>query len=295
MENVNIQFTRFSAFYTPLIFTKSGGFLKDEGLDAFFSVANPGESAIASLLDGSAQLVQSALFQGLSTIEKGQKSKTVHFAQINEKDGFFITGRKKDENFEWNKLIGKSVIVDHGTQPLAMFRYACHKAGINYSDIETINAGNEKQMDTAFRQGIGDFIHQQGPAPQKLEFDGFGFVLESVGKIIGECGFSSLATTPEWLETEMAVSFLRAYEKARKYINEATASEIAASEKSFFPNIEQIVLEKTIESYQNLGCWTPHIEITKSAYETTLDVFEYVGLITKRYSYENCCTLISTN
>ena len=75
MANINIQFTRFSAFYTPLIFTKSGGFLKDEGLDAFFAVANPGKSAIDALMDGSAQLVQSALFQGLSTIEKGQKSK----------------------------------------------------------------------------------------------------------------------------------------------------------------------------------------------------------------------------
>ena len=294
MANINIQFTRFSAFYTPLIFTKSGGFLKDEGLDTFFAVANPGKSAIDALMDGSAQLVQSALFQGLSTIEKGQKSKIVHFAQINEKDGFFITGRIKDKNFEWNKLIGKNVIVDHGTQPLAMFKYACHKAGINYNDIGIINAGNEKQMDAAFRKGIGDFIHQQGPAPQQLEFDGIGFVLASVGKMIGECGFSSLAATPEWLETDMADSFLRAYEKARIYINEVPASEIAASEKYFFPDIEQTVLEKAIESYQNLGCWTPHIEITKSAYEATLDIFEYVGLITKRYSYENCCTLISS-
>ncbi len=293
MAHINIQFTRFSAFYTPLIFTKSGGFLKDEGLEATFSIANPGESAIDALVDGSAQLVQSALFQGLSSIEKGQKQKTVHFAQINEKDGFFITGRNKDKDFNWNKLIGKNVIVDHGTQPLAMFKFACHKAGINFDEIKAINAGNEKQMDATFRQGIGDFIHQQGPAPQKLELDSVGFVVGSVGKMIGKCGFSSLAATPEWLETEIAKSFLRAYKRARVHINKASASEIAASEKSFFPDIEKTVLEKAIKSYQNLGCWTPHIEITKSAYEATLNVFEHVGLITKRHSYENCCTLIS--
>ena len=94
-----------------------------------------------------------------------------------------------------------------------MFKFACHKAGINFDEIKAINAGNEKQMDATFRQGIGDFIHQQGPAPQKLELDSVGFVVGSVGKMIGKCGFSSLAATPEWLETEIAKSFLRAYKR----------------------------------------------------------------------------------
>ncbi len=60
MSQINIQFTRFSAFYSPLIATIAGGFLKDEGLTPEHSVAPPGKSAIAALLDGSAQVVQSA-------------------------------------------------------------------------------------------------------------------------------------------------------------------------------------------------------------------------------------------
>ena len=290
MIKINIQFTRFSAFYTPLILTKAGGFLAEEGIDASFSIAPPGKSAIDSLLDGSTQIVQSALSHGLSTIEKGKKLKTVHFAQINEMDGFFLTGRNKDKDFDWNKLNGKSVIVDHGVQPLAMFKYACHKAGINYNDIKSINAGNENQMDAAFRAGKGDFIHQQGPSPQQLEFEGAGFVLASVGKMIGKCGFSSLAATPDWLETDMAKSFMRAYKKARAFINKSTASEIASTEKLFFPEVELTVLTNTIEFYQKLGCWPLHVEITKSAFKATLDIFEYVGHITKRHAYEDCCT-----
>ena len=34
MEKIRIQFTLFSAFYSPLISTMSGGFLKEEGLEA---------------------------------------------------------------------------------------------------------------------------------------------------------------------------------------------------------------------------------------------------------------------
>jgi len=33
VEIINIQFTLFSAFYSPLIATLSGGFLNEEGLD----------------------------------------------------------------------------------------------------------------------------------------------------------------------------------------------------------------------------------------------------------------------
>ena len=267
----------------------SGGFLAAEGLEPTHSIAAPGVSAIEALLDGSAHVVQSALSQGLAALEKGETPAAVHFAQINEMDGFFLTGRTPDPGFTWDKLKGKKVLVDHGGQPLAMFRYACHKSGINYDDIDAIDAGNGAAMDLAFRGGQGDYIHQQGPAPQQLEHDGVGHVVASVGEPIGPCGFSSLAATPEWLEGDMANAFMRAYRKTRAYINEVPAAEIAAAEAPFFPDIDQAVLTNTIAFYQGLGNWSPHVEITKAAYEVTLDVFEHVGRLTKRHAYEYVC------
>ncbi len=289
MTKINIQFTRFSAFYSPLISTMSGGFLKQEGLEPTHSVAPPGKSAIDALVDGSAHVVQSALSQGIASLDSGVKPVTVHFAQINEMDGFFLTGRKPEPNFEWSNLKGKKVIVDHGGQPLAMFKYACHKVGLDYASIQAIDAGRD--MDAKFRAGEGDYIHQQGPAPQQLEHDGVGHVVASVGEAIGPCGFSSLAATPAWLKTDMAKAFMRAYKKTRKYINEVPAKEIARAEQSYFPGIDPAVLEKTIAFYQKLGCWSPHVEITKAAYEVTLDVFAHIGRVKRRYKYEEICAL----
>lgn len=289
MTRINIQFTRFSAFYSPLISTISGGFLADEGLEPSHSVSAPGTSAIEALLDGSAHVVQSALSQGLASLEKGETPAAVHFAQINEMDGFFLTGRDADPGFTWDKLKGKKVLVDHGGQPLAMFKYACHKSGILYGDIDAVDAGNGAEMDAAFRGGQGDYIHQQGPAPQQLEHDGVGHVAASVGEAIGPCGFSSLAATPEWLEGDMAKAFMRAYRKTRAYINEVPAAEIAAAEATFFPDIDHTVLTDTIAFYQGLGNWSRHVEITKAAFEVTLDVFEHVGRLAKRHAYEAVC------
>ena len=87
----------------------------------------------------------------------------------------------------------------------------------------------------------------------------------------------------------MTKSFMRAYRKTRAYINETPAAEIAAAEATFFPDIDQAVLTNTISFYQGLGCWAPHVEITKAAYEVTLDVFEHVGRLNKRHAFDDVC------
>ena len=289
MEKINIQFTLFSAFYSPLISTFSAGFLQEEGLDPDWSVSPPGVSAIAALEDGSAHVVQSALSQGFGPLDRGEVPSVVHFAQINEMDGFFITGREADLDFTWDKLEGADVVTFSGGQPLAMFKYACHRAGIDYDAINLIHPGGAADIDKAFRDGTGQYVQQQGPFPQQLEADGIGHVVAQSGPLIGPCGFSSLAATREWLETDMARAFMRAYAKTRVYMNETPAAEIAKAEKPYFPDIDEDVLAKCISAYQDLGTWTPHVEITEPAFDVILDVFEHFGTLKERYRWDQVC------
>ncbi len=284
MTTINIKFTRFSAFYSPLISTISGGFLDDEGLAGAYTVAAPGTSAIDALVDGTAEVVQSAVSYAFAALEAGWELPARHFAQINEMDGFFLTGREAEPDFTWDKLAGRRVLVDHGAQPLAMFKYACHKQGLDYASIDAVDAAD---MDTAFRAGEGDYVHQQGPAPQQLEHDRIGHVVASVGRAIGPCAFSSLAATPDWLETDMARAFMRAYKRARQYVNVTPPEEVAAAESIYFPNIDRAVLTAAISVYQKLGCWAPGVEITRPSFDVTLDVFEHIGSLTRRHAYED--------
>ena len=172
MTQINIQFTLFSAFYSPVISTMSGGFLAEEGLEPNWSVSPPGVSAIAALEDGSAHVIQSALSQGFTSLDKGETPLAVHFAQVNEMDGFFITGREPDADFTWDKLERSEVVCFKSGQPNAMFRYACHKAGIDFSKINAITPGGAADIDKAFRAGQGQYVQQQGPFPQQLVADG---------------------------------------------------------------------------------------------------------------------------
>ena len=290
MSKINIEFTLFSAFYSPLISTMTGGFLKEEGLDFEFTISAPGVSAITALDNGSADVVQSTLSQGFNTLNKDEIPSCVHFAQINEMDGFFLTGRDADPDFKWSKLEGAEVLVHHGGQPMTMFKYACFKEGIDIDKIKIIDAGNGNEMDRKYRDGTGQFIHQQGPSPQQLEADGIGNVVSALGPIIGTCGFSSLAAKPEWLESNEAKAFTKAYAKTRNYINDTPAIEIAHAEKPLFPNINETVLTDCIKTYQKMGVWSRHIDITNSAYDTMLDIFEYDDKLKTRYKYDQVCS-----
>ncbi len=286
-EKISIQFTRFSAFYSPLIATIAGGFLESEGLRAEHSVSPQGKSAIEGLVEGTVHVAQSAPSQAISALEQGKTPPALHFAQVNETDGFFLVGRKPEPDFSWERLKGREVLVDHGGQPMVMFRYACFKRGLDFGAIRAIDAGSASAMIEAFRAGKGDYVHLQGPAPQQLEHDGVGRIVAALGDAIGPCAFSSLAATREWLASDMAPRFTRAYRKARAWLISTPAAEVAKVEAPLFPGVDLAVLTATVGAYQKLGNWTPHVEITRSAYEATLDIFQHAGRITRRHRYED--------
>jgi len=286
MTDIRIEFSRFSAFYSPLIVTFSNGFLQAEGFSPSHGVVPPGESAAARLADGTITVAQSAVSQGFTALEKGSASPAKHFAQINETDGFFLVAREADQDFSWQKLAGRSVLADHGGQPLAMFKYACHKTGLDYDAVNAIDAGTPAEMEAAFRAGKGDYVHLQGPIPQQIAVDGVGHVVASVGAAIGPCAFSSLLAMPEWLATDESKAFMRAYRAARIFVINSSAKEVAGVIAPHFPDISEKALADTIAAYQSLGCWTPHLEITEAAYDGALDVFLNAGLITVRHPYD---------
>lgn len=286
-QDIHIQFTRFSAFYSPLIATIACGFLEEEGLAPKHSVAPPGKSAIAGLADGSVHVAQSAPSQAITVLEMGETPPALHFAQINEKDGFFLVGREPEPDFRWERLKGRELLIDHGEQPMVMFRYACHKRGLDFASIKPINAGATGKMIEAFRKGEGDYVHLQGPAPQQLERDGGGHIVAALGEASGPCAFSSLAATREWLSTDRAKAFMRAYRKGRAWLIATPAAEVAKREAPFFPGVDAGVLAATIAAYQKLGNWSPHVEITRAAFEATLDIYQHAGKITRRHRYED--------
>jgi len=288
MSKLNLMALRHSAFYSPYLMMMADGHLKNAGFEVSYTLQTPDNLVKDRLLDGTCHVSQSAVAAGFASRESNQADNIRHFAQINSRDGFFIASRHSIADFNWQNLIGKSLLADHFFQPLAMLKYALHKNNIKWSSINVIDAGDVAQIDTRFREGTGDFVHQQGPAPQQLEADGVANVVAPVGDAIGPVAFSSLCATTEWLQSEIATVFFDIYKTSLLQCQQSKASDIAQQLQhyGFFNDIEYQVLCNTIATYQALGCWNHDGSIAQIEYETLLDVFEYSQIISKRHPFE---------
>jgi len=283
---LRIMAARHSAFYSPLIAAMAAGFLESEGFDATYQVLPPGGRSHELIRAGAVDIVQSAVSSSWGLLEQGLTDLPAHFVQINQRDGFFLTAREPDPAFHWRKLEGRTLLADHAFQPLAMLKYAAHCQGVDWSRLQVEDAGGVEEIDAAFRAGRGDYVHQQGPAAQQIERDGVGQVVASAGEAMPAVAFSSLQASRDFLKTESARAFRRAYGRARAWVQQAPAAEIAGAEARYFPGIDREALTAAIARYQALGCWQGGTEIQRALYDQALEVFLHCGAIPRRYRYE---------
>ncbi len=288
MATINIMAMRHSAFYAPLLMTIKAGYLQKQGLQPEYKVATPDNPIEQNLRAGTAHLSQSAPAVSFTALEQGQELDVVHFASINNRDGFYLTSREPVENFQWTDLEGQEVLVDHLFQPYATLRYVMHINGADFDKVNKIDAGNVEDMDQAFRDGRGAFVHQQGPAPQQLRKDGFGFIAASIGTALGPIAFSSLCATREWLETDMAQAFVAAYHQGMNAVVEMPSAEISKIIHPMLPNIDEQVLMTTLDDYKKLNTWDEDISINSASYENLLKVFLHSSYITREHPMQSC-------
>ena len=262
---IRVTASRHSAFYSPLL--SCVNLLRSEGHDVPYGVLAPGQRSYALIRDGATDVMQSAVSSNWNAREMGVEPLPVHFAQINQRDGFFLVAREPEPGFEWKQLEGRALLADQGAQPLAMLKYA---AGHNGVELKKINV---------VRSGSADYLHQQAPIAN-------GDVVVSVGASMPPVAFSSLCCSREYQKSEGYRVFLKAYAKGREWVRTAPAGEVAQQLADFFAGVAAERLTDAIVLYQALGCWDGGIEIPRDLYEQALTVFQATGAVAWRHRYE---------
>jgi NitT/TauT family transport system substrate-binding protein len=283
---IRIMVYRHSAFYSPLLATIAAGFLQDEGLDPVYFVKPKERNLYDMFRAGEVDIMQAAVSTSWDPLSRGITDIPRHFAQINQRDGFFIVGRSP-RPFSWKSLDGASLLADHSQQPLAMLKYALHLQGVDWRRIDVRNAGDPDSMARAFREGNGDYVHLQGPAAQQLELDKSGSVVACVGDALPPLAFSSLMALPSFLKTPAAAAFIRAYRRALNWVNDTPAQTVAGRELPMFEGLSEAALSAAIERYQSLGTWRRDPVIPRDQYEVSMEAFIYAGIFNRRFDYED--------
>ena len=75
---------------------------------------------------------------------------------------FLSSVASESPHSKWKNLEGKTLLADHGLQPLVMLKYALKQNGVDWEKIKVVDAGTPEQSGT-FLDGAADHVHLQGP------------------------------------------------------------------------------------------------------------------------------------
>jgi NitT/TauT family transport system substrate-binding protein len=145
-----------SVFYAPMYVAMSEGFFKENGIEIDLQTGQGADKTMQAVLSKSADIGFCGPEQTIYINNQGREDYPILFGQLTQKDGSFLVGRTKDNNFKWENIKGKDVIGGRpGGVPAMALEYAMKQNKINpKSDVNMVTNIDFAATAGAFAQYI---------------------------------------------------------------------------------------------------------------------------------------------
>jgi NitT/TauT family transport system substrate-binding protein len=278
-----------SIFYAPLPVAIRGGHFAAEGVEVDPETPALAAGTVDALQSGVADISLSGIMRSFQLVDRGG-ARLVHFAAVNDRNGFFLLSREPRPRFAWPDVAGRTIISFGG----APTPWLCMQAVLRRHGVDPARVTFRRDLSTpdaiaAFRAREGDFIEHGPPVIDQLIADGTGHLVASMGEATGPVPFSSLMATPETLtkQRDVLIRFVRGLYRAQRWMAASTAQEIAAVVAPVFPDIEPSVRVAAIERYLRQSTWATDPVLTRAGYETLQEILLSAGFIKKPHPFES--------
>ncbi len=288
-----------SVFYAPQYVALTQGYFEEEGLEVELVLGNGANNVMASLLSGDAQIGLAGAEATIYIYNQGQKDYAINFCQLTQKDGNFLVGREKVDEFDWNSLKGKSILGGRqGGMPVMVLEYALKQKGLlvgqdDESVLEQggVNVRTDVQFAAlagAFTSGEGDYVTLFEPTATLTEKAKEGYILASLGEQTGLIPYTNYFCNKSYMEENEDViqKFTNAIYKGVEYVYTHTPEEVAKAIHPYFTSstIEELTI--VMERYLSIEAWAKTPVLNKEAYELFLDIMEEANELDKRTPYD---------
>lgn len=291
---VSVAEVTHSLFYTPWYIAIEKGYFKDEGLDIDLVLTPGADKTAAAVLSNDVNIGFSGPEATIYVYNKGEEDYLITFASLTKRDGQFLIGDCKLKNkFNINDLKGKTVLAGRsGGMPLMIFNYALKEAGIKENEITIDKSVEFAALSGAFIGGQGDFVNLFEPNASKIEKEGYGCVLSSLGLLTGEVPYTAFYARKSYIKEneEIIISFNKALNRALKYVKKTNTKTLAEDIKSQFPDTNLDELDNIIRRYKEADSWWDTTYINEKAYNRLQDIMIYNKSLDKNVNFEELVT-----
>lgn len=294
LTQVKLSEVTHSAFYAPLYVAIENGYFKDEGIDLDLILTSGADKVAAAVLSGDVNIGFAGPESAIYVYNGGEEDYLVTFAGLTKRDGQFIVS--KDKDFQWSDLKGKEVLVGRkGGMPALNFLNALKNAGIDPSEVNLNYSVEFAALAGSFISGVGDYVNLFEPNATKLEKEGYGTVVASIGEKSGSVPYTAFYAQKSYMENNKDVleKFTRALEKGINYVKEHNEEEIAKVIAPQFPDSSVNDLMTIVKRYKETDSWLPNAYISEEIYQNLEDIMIDADLIQEYVPYQDLVQNIS--
>lgn len=219
----------------------------------------------------------------------GEKDYLVNFAGLTKRDGSFLVSRKNIKNFKVKDLKGKHILAGReGGMPAMTLEYALNTNGIKTKDVNFDTSVEFAAMSGSFIGGNGDFVSLFEPTASEIEKKGYGYIVESVGKLGGVVPYTAYNAKKSYIKENPKVikGFTKATQKGLDYVHSHTAKEIAKTIKDYFPDTALKDLENIIQRYKDNDSWFKTTKINKKDFNHIEEIMKNASKLDKKAPYK---------
>jgi NitT/TauT family transport system substrate-binding protein len=288
-----------SVFYAPQYVAMSQGFFEEEGLKVSYITTPGADKVMAALLSKDCQIGLAGAEASIYVYNEGQADYAINFAQLTQKDGNFLVGRTKIDNFKFSMLSGAEILGGRrGGMPEMVLEYALKQNGLQVGrddPSKEVNVRTDVQFAAlagVFNSGEADYVTLFEPTATLLENDGKGYVLASLGTETGVIPYTNYFATKSYIEnnSEIIQKFTNAIYKASQWVYSHTSAQVAEACITYFPDSTLNQLTKVMQRYMDIEAWAKSPVLEKGPFDHFLEIMEAAGELSTRPPYDKIVT-----
>lgn len=257
---------------------KNQNFFAEEGLDVEFIEVDTGSVIVQELFGGTADIGFAGPEAPILSYTQDTENYPVLFAELNKNNALVLATRKFDENFTFDKLIGKTILGGFpGTPVQVSLEYVLKNNNIDIEkDVDLVTNGSIGNLNTAFISGQGDYAVMN-----------IGKYIEAEDKDVAEMQFALKDYTDEYLyigfyatnkyidnNPEIIQSFTNALYKGQLYIENNSSEEIAKQLSKDYPGISLKNLIRAIQFCKDIDTYSTTPIISEEHYDKIIEMMK---------------------
>jgi len=299
-DTIRIAEVTRSLFYAPLYVAVNEGIFQRHGIEVDIILTPGADRVMAALISGDVQVGLMGPEASVYVYNQGRADYAINFAQLTQKDGSFLVGRNADPNWNFSNLTDAEIIGGRrGGMPLMTLEYVLRNQGVDFRRDDSNARVNVRTdidfaaMAGAFTRGIGDYVALFEPVATRMENEGIGHIVASIGDYAGYLPYTAFSTTKSFLDNneDLLIRFTKALYEAQTWVYAHSDEEVAQSLASWFRDTSLNDIVRVIARYRNIEAWALTPIMTEEGLDKLLDIMKLAGEITTRVPFT---TIVNT-